>query len=46
MSNSENDLIRELYRNYDIITVTAKRSISSKTERRGKVNEVLIKNYS
>lgn len=46
MSNSENNLIRELYKNYEIITVTAKRSISSKSERRGKVNEVLIKNYS
>ena len=46
MSNSENNLIRELYKNYEIITVMAKRSISSKSERRGKVNEVLIKNYS
>lgn len=41
-SNSDCKEIRELYKDYDIITVKAKRSINSKRNKRGEINEVLI----
>lgn len=41
-SNSDCPEIRELYKDYKIITVQAKRSINSKGDRRGEINEVLI----
>lgn len=41
-SNSDCPEIRELYREYDIRTVQAKRSINSKPNKRGGINEVLI----
>jgi DNA adenine methylase len=42
LSNSDCAEIRELYREYDIITVQAKRTINSKANKRGEINEVLI----
>lgn len=45
LSNSSTDYIRDLYKNYKIITIKAKRSINSKSNGRGDVEEVLIKNY-
>lgn len=45
LSNSDSPLIRELYADYDIIIVKANRFINSKGNKRGKINEVLIKNY-
>ena len=47
LSNSDTDYIRELYTDnrFEIISVTAKRTINSDAARRGNVNEVLIKNW-
>jgi len=45
LSNSETDFILDLYRDYNIETVQAKRSINSKGNKRGEVNEVLVMNY-
>lgn len=41
-SNSDCPEIRALYKEYEIRTVQAKRSINSKANRRGEINEVLI----
>lgn len=41
-SNSDCEEIRELYKNFRIETVDAKRSINSRSDRRGTVKEVLI----
>lgn len=45
LSNSDHTFIRELYKDYEIITVKAKRSINSNGNKRGEINEVLIRNY-
>lgn len=45
LSNSDCDFIRELYKDYYIVTIQAKRSINSNGNNRGAVSEVLIKNY-
>ncbi|HEY9748538.1 MAG TPA: DNA adenine methylase, partial [Allocoleopsis sp.] len=42
LSNSDCPFIRELYRDFRIYTVPAKRAINSKGQKRGEVNEVLI----
>lgn len=41
-SNSDCPEIRELYHNYNVEIVQAKRAINSKSEKRGEINEVLI----
>lgn len=41
-SNSDCEEIRELYKEYDIRTVQAKRSINSNADKRGEISEVLI----
>lgn len=41
-SNSDCKEIRELYKDYEIKTVKAKRNINSKGKKRGEINEVLI----
>lgn len=41
-SNSDCPEIRELYKEYDLITVRASRSVNSQGTKRGKINEVLI----
>lgn len=41
-SNSDCSEIRELYKDYRIITVQARRSINSNAKKRGEINEVLI----
>ena len=43
-SNSDCEQIRELYKDYKIKTVKAKRSINSVAKKRGEINEVLIYN--
>lgn len=43
-SNSDCEVIRELYKDYKIKTVKAKRSINSVAVKRGEINEVLIYN--
>ena len=45
MSNSATDFIKELYKEYEIVIVKAKRNINSKASKRGVVDEVLVKNY-
>ncbi|MFH1505995.1 MAG: DNA adenine methylase [archaeon] len=44
-SNSDTEFIKGIYFGYKIHTVEARRLINSKVEGRGKINEVLIKNY-
>lgn len=44
-SNSDCTFIRELYKDYNIKTIRAKRAINSKGDSRGEINEVLIYNY-
>lgn len=44
-SNSDTELTRELYKEYNIVEVYASRSINSDSEKRGKVKELIIKNY-
>ena len=45
LSNSDHPFIIELYKDYEIITVKAKRSINSNGNKRGEINEVLVRNY-
>ena len=45
LSNSDCEFIRELYRDYNIVTIKAKRAINSNGNNRGAVSEVLIRNY-
>ncbi len=44
-SNSDTDFINELYKKYDINIVQANRFINSKSNGRGKITEVLMRNY-
>ena len=39
------DFIKDLYANYNITTVKAKRLINSDASKRGAIEEVLIRNY-
>ena len=45
LSNHNTSLIRELYKEYNIHIIEAKRSINSNGQKRGKVEEVIITNY-
>lgn len=45
LSNSATDFIINLYKDYDITIVNARRAVNSDSEKRGGVAEVLIKNY-
>ncbi|ETI86241.1 MAG: DNA adenine methylase [Negativicoccus succinicivorans] len=45
LSNSDHPTIRELYKNYNITTVQARRAINSKGNKRGEIKEVLVQNY-
>src|SRR5690554_455027 len=44
-ANQEDDFFDKLYENYNIKRVSAKRSINSNSNGRGKINELLITNY-
>ncbi len=46
LSNSATAFIKELYTNYDIQIVRAKRAVNSKGDKRGEVEEVLVRNYT
>lgn len=46
LSNSYCDLIRELYRDFQIKEILAARAINSNGNKRGKIKEVLVMNYS
>lgn len=45
LSNSATDFIKDLYQEYDITIVKAKRAISADARKRGAIEEVLIRNY-
>lgn len=45
LSNAYTDFIRDLYQDYICIRVKATRAINSKASRRGKIDEILVKNY-
>ena len=45
LSNSATTFIKELYKDYDISIVQAKRAINSDAGKRGAIEEVLIRNY-
>lgn len=45
LSNSATKFIKELYNDYKIQTVQAKRSINSVSNKRGQIDEILVKNY-
>lgn len=45
LSNSATDFIKDLYRDYKIEIIKAKRAINSKADLRGEVDEVLVRNY-
>lgn len=45
LSNSSTDFIKDLYKDYSITVVKANRAINSDGGKRGRVDEVLVKNY-
>lgn len=45
LSNSSTDFIKELYKDYTIVEIEAKRSINSDATKRNSIKEVLIKNF-
>jgi len=45
LSNSMTDLVRELYRDFTIEEVFARRNVNSRADRRGPVPEALIRNF-
>jgi DNA adenine methylase len=45
LSNSATDFIFELYKEYKIETIQAKRAINSDPNKRGEINEVLVRNF-
>lgn len=45
LSNSDNELIEELYQGFKIERVMATRAINCKGNRRGRISELLIRNY-
>ena len=44
-SNSDTEFVRDIYRNYNIEEILARRSISRKGDQRKKYNELIIRNY-
>lgn len=45
LSNSATEVIKDLYTNFDIKYVKATRAINSNAQKRGEIDEVLIRNY-
>lgn len=45
LSDSGTGFILDLYKDYNIEFVRAERAVNSKPDRRGEINEVLIRNY-
>ena len=46
LSNSDCPFTRDLYQDFPIITITANRAINVRTERRGKITEILVLNWA
>ena len=45
LSNHNTTLVNELYKDFNIQVIEAKRNINSNGKKRGKVEEVIITNY-
>jgi DNA adenine methylase len=45
LSNSDTPIVRELYADFDIQVVQAARAVNSKGDKRGKVNEVVVRSW-
>jgi len=45
LSNSATDFIKDLYKDYKIEVIQAKRAVNSKADKRGEIDEVLVMNY-
>ena len=45
LSNHNTTLVNELYRDFNIHVIEAKRNINSDGKKRGKVEEVIVTNY-
>lgn len=45
LSNAYTEFIVDLYKEYNLIKISATRAINSDGSKRGKVNEILVKNY-
>ncbi len=45
LSNSYCDFVLDLYRDYDILEIQARRFINSNGSKRGPVKEVLVRNF-
>lgn len=45
MSNSDAPIVRETFRRYNIVEVTRSGSLNSDTSKRGKVRELVVRNY-
>jgi DNA adenine methylase len=45
LSNSNTNIIQELYRGFKVETVEAGRAINSKAEKRGPILELIVRNY-
>lgn len=45
LSNSATDFIKDLYSEYDVTIVKAKRAINSDATKRGAIDEVVVRNY-
>ena len=45
LSNSDTPFIRELYRKFSTVTVKARRAINCIGTKRGKINEIVVRNY-
>jgi DNA adenine methylase len=45
LSNSDCDFVRNLYKNFNIYEMQSSRSLNCKSDKRGKVSELLITNY-
>jgi DNA adenine methylase len=46
VSNSDTEFVRDLYKNYNIEVIKSSRSVSCKSNQRGKVQELIIRNYT
>ena len=46
LSNSSTDFIKEQYSSYNITIVKAKRSVNSNSDKRGEIDEIVVRNYA
>lgn len=46
LSNSATDFVKELYKDYHLEIIQAKRAINSRADKRGEIDEVLVMNFT